>query len=195
MEYSRHLATTRKQIVDNYFDHIEEEPWLDYETLFKVSFALEEQILHERHIWFIQDAEETRPHKRLLSTTTTSSDVNLPQINIKILFMLDLFSFMGIAWFVLTKLIFGPLSYLIVKDTFQADVEKKALYCAYDDRLVYIRDQVQMVKEPIIQIEPKYFSSGSSQSNKRERDSQCETIMKSKKKKMKKKNNNLKSEQ
>ena len=42
MEYSRHLATTRKQIVDHYFDHIEEEPWLDYETLFKVSFALEE---------------------------------------------------------------------------------------------------------------------------------------------------------
>lgn len=133
MKLSRHLTTSRRQYVSDYSEHIEHEPGLDFETIFKVSFALENQVEHERQVWIVQDEDEDRPHKRRLKESNQKvKDGGSPllSIKLKIIFLLDLFSFMGIVWFVLTKIVFGPVSSLLIKQRYAADVEHRVIYDA-----------------------------------------------------------------
>lgn len=58
MKVSRKLNTVRYQRVGR--DIIQNYPAVDYETLWQVSFALENKVTHARQVWFIQDDKEER---------------------------------------------------------------------------------------------------------------------------------------
>lgn len=62
MKVSRKLGTVRYQRVGR--DIIQNYPAVDYETLWQVSFALEDKITHARAIWFVQDDQEERKDGR-----------------------------------------------------------------------------------------------------------------------------------
>ena len=42
--------------------------------------------------------------------------------------MFDLFSFMGIVWYVLTRIIMGPISQLIKKDQLNGGLKERIVY-------------------------------------------------------------------
>lgn len=137
MKFSRSLQTTRLQEMDNFKVNIEDEPPTDFKTIFQVSFALENQVVHDRHYWLVQNFEEARTQKRRLDVpeksnrnqpSRSSGGHLLLRIKLTFVFILDLCSFMGITWFVLTRIVFGPLSSLLVKERYIADLEHRVIY-------------------------------------------------------------------
>ena len=67
MDFSRWMPTIRRQRIGR--EDLGSYPKLDYETLFQVSFCLEDQVKIFRQMWMIGDDEETRPFHRLLQQT------------------------------------------------------------------------------------------------------------------------------
>lgn len=125
MKVSRQIQAVRHQRVGR--ELVRDYPAVDYETLWQVSFALENRITHARHIWFVQDDEEARgagSRRRRLQASdsegetaksaSTSKDSNRSNkdggLRAFVIAMLDMCAFVGGAWFVLTRVVFGPLS-------------------------------------------------------------------------------------
>lgn len=75
MKVSRKMSTERNQRLGR--EEIDTYPVIDFETLWQVSFALENKVTHAREIGFIQDEDESRDDgKRRLKDETDSSEAN-----------------------------------------------------------------------------------------------------------------------
>ena len=48
-------------------ENVPDYPAVDFESLWQVSFALENMVTHARQIWFVQDDQEERSTRRLES--------------------------------------------------------------------------------------------------------------------------------
>lgn len=129
MKVSRKLNTVRYQRVGR--DIIQNYPAVDYETLWQVSFALENKVTHARQVWFIQDDQEERKEgrRRLAAAERQgqSSAHASHRLNKYIEALLDMCAFIGGAWFVLTRVVFGPLSQLFEHDLYVADVDQRVI--------------------------------------------------------------------
>lgn len=74
MKVSRKISAVRHQRVGR--ELVRDYPMVDYETLWQVSFALENKVTHARQIWFVQDDEESRNKTRRLAAVQDSSSKN-----------------------------------------------------------------------------------------------------------------------
>lgn len=70
MKFSRKISAVRHQRVGR--ELVRDYPLVDYETLWQVSFALENKVTHARQIWFVQDDEASRNGTRRLQSVENS---------------------------------------------------------------------------------------------------------------------------
>ena len=88
-------------------------PDMDFETIWGVTFSMENKVVYKKNIWFVQDTNEERSQRRNLGQMEMREDrVGL----------IDFCAYAGAMWFVLTTILIGPINRLLAKGVFTADV-------------------------------------------------------------------------
>lgn len=101
---------------------------MDYETIWSVSFALDNSVLKTKEIWLIQDPNERKNQTRLLQEEVpTFESKNTEKIYKYILLkVIDSFALIGAVWFFITKMFIGPVAEMAnSSDHIAADLGKR----------------------------------------------------------------------
>mmetsp|Transcript_36078 Transcript_36078/g.55395 ORF Transcript_36078/g.55395 Transcript_36078/m.55395 type:complete len:147 (+) Transcript_36078:1949-2389(+) len=118
LEYSRSLKQESYRSVGREYYIVE--PLMDYETIFKVSFSLEATQVQEMDVYMLQ----SYPESRRILRGTEGDESEGPSLFAYFMFkMLHLCSYAGCLWFVLTRVIFGPLAAFLAPSKPEADLE------------------------------------------------------------------------
>lgn len=132
LEYRRVVTTENLQPYSR--TKIDFEPENDFTTIFSATFSVESTKIVDKQIWMIQDQTafdesefinsikgKTSP-KRLLAEAKASDKLSATPSRDAFMMILELVSFIGAIWFVLTQLVFGPLSSMMLKDQKPQDI-------------------------------------------------------------------------
>lgn len=78
----------------------------------------------------MQDDEEGRS-RRLQSTQQKTSKSTVKDLKNILISILDVIAFVGGAWYILTRFVFGPISNMLETDLIVADLDDKTVHKEY----------------------------------------------------------------
>ena len=127
---------------------------MDYETIWSVSFALDNSVLKTKEVWLIQDPNERKNQTRMLQQTdeevpakTYDSKKQVLIYKYILLKVIDSFALIGACWFFITKMFVGPVADMAnSSDHIAADLGKREFVKKSNDSTV----PVEVVKNKLV---------------------------------------------